>query len=86
MSEPSPSGGGEGYGACPDEVDVGNNGKVSNLALICHNCLQQRNIGTPAGPISLAGERGSYFFPFFRRSRVSLTRSPVVWTICKRDW
>ena len=36
MSELAPSGGSEGYGACDDEVDVGDNGKVTNFALVSH--------------------------------------------------
>ena len=36
MSELSPSGGSEEYGACDDEVDVGDDGKVADLALVSH--------------------------------------------------
>ena len=36
MSEFSPSGGNEGYGICDDVVDVGNDGKVTNILLVGH--------------------------------------------------
>ena len=34
MSELSPSGGSEGYGACDDEVDVSDDGKVADIVLV----------------------------------------------------
>ncbi len=36
MSELSPSGGSEGYEACDDVVDVGDNAEIADIVLIGH--------------------------------------------------
>ena len=55
MSEPSPSGGGKGYGACPDEIDVGDDGKVSDFTLVSHRKNLRRQIHR--GPIADGARR-----------------------------
>ena len=36
MDELSPTGGGEGYGAWGDAVNVGDDGKIADIGLLCH--------------------------------------------------
>ena len=43
MSELLPSGRSEGYGACDDEVDVGNDRKISDIGLFTH--IQVTSVG-----------------------------------------
>ena len=45
MSELSPSGGSEGYGACDDAVDVGDDGKISDFGLIGHGSASLQPFG-----------------------------------------
>ena len=42
MSELSPSGGSERYGAGDDEVNAGDNGEVSDVFLFGHKCVYLR--------------------------------------------
>ena len=61
MSELLPSGGSERYGACADEVDVGDDGNVSQL-LISHLSTTPFIWQGPVGPVSKE-EAGNSPFP-----------------------
>lgn len=48
MDELSPTGGGEEYGAWGDAVDVGDDGKIADIGLLCHT--GETSVGKSADP------------------------------------
>ena len=74
MSELSPLGGSEGYGACDDAADVGDDGKAANFGLVRH-IFTSKMRGLPT--FHLVCSKWLAISPF--------TRSPQVWTIWSRD-
>ena len=60
MSELLPSGRSEGYGACDDEVNVGDNAEIANIGLFGHKCITSIGKST-RGPAKRGGAQRRNF-------------------------